>query len=755
MDTKLKKSKAFASFVSVILFFAILCGMGYVAVGVIVNYRDIRTQYYDLEQKDYQKTQKFRQVMSEYLEDMLNSVDKMELYENPQVYAEEKRKERNFDTIEEMLEYGGYQNLQDWLANEKPETKFENLNEVDTAKNVLYQAGTDASPRKYSNYEESNLYTGELPKGYNFRLIFDGKKVTAEKDGKPINLYGDGFYKTNSDMWYIPGYENLPYKVNDTYRVCIAARAVPAEPVNGRSQLYEITRSRGLYEKVEFAGAISLGALLFLLFPMIGWRKHRKEMLRRMGQSTGKILFELKMLFVLALLMIDAAVASGSLDLEAIVIFGIPSLAAWFVVLNDLRWNPSFWKNNIFAYFHRKALEEDRILPLQKRLTKRLNRFYKRAGITLVVGGGISILTGPGAILFAPVTAAVLYYFARDYKREYTAVTRDMSLIIHQIADVKEGNMVPPLMVPIDADMHGAAEDLNQIREGIDFAVEERLKSERMKIELITNVSHDIKTPLTSIISYVNLLKEEENLPDYVKDYIQILDQKSNRLKNMVQDIFEVSKAASGNMEMHMEPLDLSKLVRQTLADMAECIEQSSFLIKEEISCEPVFVLADGQRMYRVFQNLINNALLYSLEGSRIFVIVRKAGSKAEALIKNISRDELNNAGELTERFVRGDSSRTDSGSGLGLSIAKSFTEACGGDFSIEMDADLFVAHVEFPLVSAPVTVPEDETAEPSFEQEQVTKEQPVPESELEKQPAYPNEMELIDPARLHEDLSE
>lgn len=141
-----------------------------------------------------------------------------------------------------------------------------------------------------------------------------------------------------------------------------------------------------------------------------------------------------------------------------------------------------------------------------------------------------------------------------------------------------------------------------------------------MKVELITNVSHDIKTPLTSIISYVDLLKQEETLPDHVKDYIKVLDEKSLRLKNMIQDIFDVSKAASGNMELQMEPLDLGKLVRQTLADMDEAVQASQLLFRVDIPDQPVTITADGGRLYRVFQNLISNALRYSLEGTRVFV---------------------------------------------------------------------------------------------------------------------------------------
>lgn len=248
-----------------------------------------------------------------------------------------------------------------------------------------------------------------------------------------------------------------------------------------------------------------------------------------------------------------------------------------------------------------------------------------------------------------------------------------------------------------DNDLQHMAEELEDIRQGLENAVEERIHSERMKVELVANVSHDIKTPLTSIISYIKLLKQEEGLPDYVTDYIRILDEKSERLKNMVQDVFAVSKAASGQLTVEYKELDLGKLLYQTLADMEELIKKSPVTVKAEIPKKPVMVCSDGQRMYRVFLNLIGNAVKYSLEGSRVYVALKEEGGFAVASVTNTSSQELDRSVDFAERFIRGDESRTDGGSGLGLSIAKSFTEACGGTFELEIIADLFVVRVLLP----------------------------------------------------------
>ena len=182
-----------------------------------------------------------------------------------------------------------------------------------------------------------------------------------------------------------------------------------------------------------------------------------------------------------------------------------------------------------------------------------------------------------------------------------------------------------------------------------------------------------------------------------MKDYIRILNEKARRLQVMVQDVFEVSKAASGELPLNMEQLDLTRLLDQTLADMDETIRRSGLTFRTTLPSNPVWITADGDRLYRVFQNLIQNALRYSLEGSRVYVTLEVIEGRAVARVKNTSRDELPSGVDFTARFVRGDVSRTDGGSGLGLAIASSFTAACGGTLRVETDADLFTVEVTFP----------------------------------------------------------
>ncbi len=328
-----------------------------------------------------------------------------------------------------------------------------------------------------------------------------------------------------------------------------------------------------------------------------------------------------------------------------------------------------------------------------------LGQIYETAVVEAAEYGLSAWSVGSPFLLVMEVVFAILAVFTALTVwglKKNRRLAMDIGALSDQILAVREGNLTGELTLSEDTDLREAADNLNQIQKGLETALTEQVNSERMKVELVTNVSHDIKTPLTSIISYVELLRQEQDLPQHVKEYVQILGEKSERLKNIVQDVFEVSKAASGQLPMQMEVLDLSKLLRQTLADMNDQISQSTLVMRTMVPEEPVSVLADGQRLYRVFQNLLQNALHYSLEGSRVYLTLAEEGGQAVVRVKNTSSVELTNSKDFTERFVRGDESRTDGGSGLGLSIAKSFTEACGGKLTVETDADLFTATVRF-----------------------------------------------------------
>ena len=238
------------------------------------------------------------------------------------------------------------------------------------------------------------------------------------------------------------------------------------------------------------------------------------------------------------------------------------------------------------------------------------------------------------------------------------------------------------------------------ISRGLKAAVTEQVKAERLKTDLITNVSHDLKTPLTSIISYVDLLKRENIENPRVQEYITVLEQKSSRLKNLTEDLVEASKASSGNITLDLIPIHYTEILQQSLGEFEDKLAARSLQVLTTLPQEDIMILADGRQLFRVLENLLNNCCKYALLGSRVYIELQKDEEIATFTMKNISEAPLNvSPEELTERFVRGDVSRSTEGSGLGLSIAKSLTKLMNGKMKIEIDGDLYKVSLSFPLV--------------------------------------------------------
>ena len=228
------------------------------------------------------------------------------------------------------------------------------------------------------------------------------------------------------------------------------------------------------------------------------------------------------------------------------------------------------------------------------------------------------------------------------------------------------------------------------------------MKSERFKTELIANVSHDLKTPLTSIVSYVDLLKKENIENEKAKEYIEVIDRQSKKLKKLTEDLVEASKASSGAVTVNRENLNIGELINQSVGEFSEKLDSAGIIPVINLPENDVYVFTDGRLLWRVFDNLIQNIIKYAQPGTRAYFDLTPYNGKAVLCIKNISRDPLNMSSEaLMERFVRGDSSRGSDGNGLGLSISKSLTELCGGTFELFLDGDLYKAVLTFPLSKA------------------------------------------------------
>jgi len=286
-----------------------------------------------------------------------------------------------------------------------------------------------------------------------------------------------------------------------------------------------------------------------------------------------------------------------------------------------------------------------------------------------------------------PVTIGVAAWLALKKVKEFKAIKEG-------VRQVRDGDIRHKVTISGEGEFAKLAADINSITDGLHKAVGNEIKSERLKTELITNVSHDIRTPLTSIITYVDLLKGEKD-QEKVEKYIEIIDRKSQHLKVLTEDLFEATKASSGSIPVNFERLDIVSLITQGLGELGDKIQERHLDFKLCHPTEKVFITADGKLMWRATENLLSNVFKYALEGSRVYIDIIDLGTEVKLIIKNISAYELNiSPDDLMERFKRGDESRNSQGSGLGLSIAKSLIELQQGSFKIEIDGDLFKAMI-------------------------------------------------------------
>ena len=307
-------------------------------------------------------------------------------------------------------------------------------------------------------------------------------------------------------------------------------------------------------------------------------------------------------------------------------------------------------------------------------------------GMTVEGGSALSLL------LMIVMDCAVLYYLIKKaWGREQ---------IIAGLKKITDGDLqykIPTEKLSGEQEM--VADYINHIGEGLDAAVENSLKNERMKTELITNVSHDIKTPLTSIINYVDLLKRENPEDPKIRGYLEVLENKAQRLKVLTEDVVEASKASTGNIALEMTDLNFIELVHQVIGEFEEKFEERNLTMVVHFDEEEAIICADGRRLWRVLENVFGNVSKYAMENTRVYVDVKVDRPNVQLSLKNISAQPLNiSAEELTERFIRGDVSRNTEGSGLGLSIAKDLVQLQGGEFKLYLDGDLFKVTIEFRM---------------------------------------------------------
>lgn len=355
----------------------------------------------------------------------------------------------------------------------------------------------------------------------------------------------------------------------------------------------------------------------------------------------------------------------------------------------------TLWKDSLLRW----------ILIVLKRLGRDIKVFLAHRNVTLPVALvllAIVVIHFIGLVTFSIFFKAlsIMLDFAVGVFLIVRAVAKQK--IRKGIARIAEGDVnykIPTAYYLTGVDLE-IANNINHIGDGIQKAVEQSMKDERLKTDLLTNVSHDIKTPLTSIINYIDLLKREDIDNPKIQGYLDILEAKSQRLKQLTEDVTEASKISSGNITMEYINLDLVELINQTTGEFDEKFTKRNLQVMLNVPDHPVVVRADGRRIWRVIENIYNNAAKYAMEGTRVYADLMETNGKAEFTLKNVSEHPLNiSADELTERFIRGDVSRSTEGSGLGLSIAKNLTKLQGGEFELYVDGDLFKVVITFPKV--------------------------------------------------------
>ncbi len=589
-------------------------------------------------------------------------------------------------------------------------------------KNLLYYAVNSDKDSTVSNIEDEKE-TGKLnqsfesrglpvlPKGYGYYWYYDGETVEVYNQGKIVDTR-----RLDS------GYPRFMSGVADTVEnsqelqpvmavLAVKDELVPNPYANSR---YLGQKTATTVFKRAYLLVLGLGIILFAY--SVVRRQEKREFDKKLAHWSGTLWLEVKLLlsffiFVPGLLIgyrRTYHIWGNSIYrlMNAVWVSVGLSIAFWwvYVMFMDLRVNKAkfFSHNSVNSgldWFRRHGTK----YPFQKMM---LNRAYALLAVEAILAfASVSLVLLAalgGSILWfftALVITALGLYLILRYLRRYHRTVSDLGGLMDQIARVKNGDMETKLRVDEVADIYPAAQNLNSIQQGMGLAVSQKLRSERMKVDLVTNVSHDLKTPLTSIVSYVDLLQKQPDLSSTAQEYVGVLAQKTDRLKNLIEDLFELAKATSGNVSVELETLDLRRFVEQALADMEERITATGLAFKVSLPSDPVFVVSDGRKLHRVFQNLISNTLKYSLQGSRVFVDLETADSWAVVTVKNTANYEMNfDQGEILERFTRGDSSRSTEGSGIGLSIAKSFTEALGGTFDVKIDGDLFKVELRFLL---------------------------------------------------------
>lgn len=454
-------------------------------------------------------------------------------------------------------------------------------------------------------------------------------------------------------------------------------------------------------------GIMSFGIGIFLILYLLKYKRDELKFIEKTRERYNKVPVELRiiLLFIFLKIMSDYQrriyLFDMPIKIERFIKLSFVALYIFYLLICGLNFisnknnGTKIFKNSIVYKMKEDIRESFKIKSTIRKVTL---VYITTISIGFVFIIGMAMFKYNKLIFLLIMTYIGIYaYIVPRYIFKKTAM---VNKIVKGTEEMVAGN----LDYTIDENDKGLlgklAHNINNMKKGFKKSVESQVKSERLKSELITNVSHDLKTPLTSIINYVDLLKSEDLSKEDMNVYIQILDKKSKRLKVLIEDLFEASKISSGSIELNIEKVDISEILRQALGEFHEKIESSSLNFKVNMEKDGIYANLDGKKTWRVFENLIGNILKYSMKNSRVYIDLETEGNKAMVTMKNISAYEMDfNTEEIFERFKRGDKARKSDGSGLGLAIAKSIVELQGGNMDIVIDGDLFKVIIEFSLL--------------------------------------------------------
>ena len=571
------------------------------------------------------------------------------------------------------------------------------------ADNIYY--GYGEIPETVVVSDDYELFQGEAESdALGYILTSKDKNLSFGSKAKPNKkrIVNSELIKSEDALKYDFSHDNL------NIEVYLELANISRLPASLRSE-YIISIQAYTYRNMAIvAAAVSIiAAVICLVFLMAAAGYSKKKIERNIRTLTDRIPLEVFAAVAAIVSVCPAAasdISSNNVMMAVVLTVCISAVAAaWlgFIVASAVKIRHHTFKESSIIY--RFIVW---VLKVLKWICRKI--VFILQGIPLVWKSTLVLLAGiiinfiivimicnsynPGSALFiwflgAAVTLAAGIYMALCMRRLREAA--------HHLAEGDLEYQVDKKGLFLDLAKH--ADDLNSISHGMSKAVEEKMKSERFKTELITNVSHDIKTPLTSIINYVDLLKKEEINNEKASEYIEVLDRQSSRMKKLIEDLVEASKAATGAMKLNLERCQVDVLMMQVLGEYKEKVESADLKIVSKLPDEKPEIMADGRSMWRIFDNLMNNICKYSQPGTRVYQILEADGESVSVTYKNTSIYELEiTAEELMERFVRGDKSRSTEGSGLGLSIARNLTELNGGSFNVDIDGDLFKVKMKF-----------------------------------------------------------